>query len=208
MPIVKSSTKQKEPLKKNVVEPKNILYEVRTREEFRNWLSEHHDKEKECWLISRGKSRNEFMLWYCDMVEEALCFGWIDSLVKRVDAGVAHKISPRKKTSQWSELNKERCRRLEKLGLMTPAGRAVLPDLSEESFIINPDVLKALQNDSQTWENFQKFPPLYQRIRIDYVQRVKKNETMYESRLKNFLDKTKQNIMFGEWNDRGRLLQY
>lgn len=92
--------------------------------------------------------------------------------------------------------------------MMTPAGRAVLPDLSEESFTIDPDVLKALQNDSQVWENFQKFPPLYQRVRIDYIQRVKKNKTMYEGRLKNFLSKTKQNVLFGEWNDRGRLLKY
>lgn len=206
MSIMKSSTK--ESLKKSVAEPKNILYEVKTREEFRNWLAEHHDKKKECWLIIRGKSINEPMSWYCDIVEEALCFGWIDSIIKRIDAEVVRKISPRKRTSQWSELNKERCRRLEKLGLMTPAGQAVLPDLSEESFIIDLDVLKMLQSDPQIWENFQKFPPLYRRVRIDYIQRVKKNETMYKSRLKNFLNKTRQNIMFGEWNDNGRLLEY
>lgn len=97
MSIEKNSTRLKESLKKSVAKPKNILYEVRIREEFRNWLSEHHGKEKECWLISRGKSRSESMLWYCDTVEEALCFGWIDSIVKRIDADVAHKISPRKK---------------------------------------------------------------------------------------------------------------
>ena len=111
-----------------------------------------------------------------------------------------------KKNSPWSELNKERCRRLEKLGLMTQAGRAALP--TEGSFIIDPDVLNALQKNPQTWENFQKFPKLYQRVRIDTVQREKKKKAIYERMLKKLLKNTEKNVMFGEWNDRGRLLDY
>ena len=150
-----------------------------------------------------------FSICFLDAVEEALCFGWIDSVHKNAD-GIGHiqKMSPRKKNSPWSELNKERCRRLEKLGLMTPAGQAVLLDMSEKSFVIDPDVLKALQEDPQTWENFQKFPPLYQRVRIDTVQREKKKKVIYERMLKRLLKSTKRNIMFGEWNDRRRLLDY
>ena len=84
----------------------------------------------------------------------------------------------------------------------------MLLDMSEKSFVIDPDVLKALQEDPQTWENFQKFPPLYQRVRIDTVQREKKKKVIYERMLKRLLKSTKRNIMFGEWNDRGRLLDY
>lgn len=80
------------------------------------------------------------------------------------------------------------------MGLKTPAERAVLPYMSEKSFVIDSDVLKALREDSQTWENFQKFPPLYQRIRIDYIQRTKRHKAMYENRLKNFTEKTKHYV--------------
>ena len=187
---------------------KNILYEVKNRQAFRNWLIENHDKESECWLfLKRGVLKDETTFWYLDAVEEALCFGWIDSVHKNVPGiGLVQRLSPRKKNSTWSELNKERCRRLEKLGLMTSAGRAVLP--AENSFTIDPDVLNALQKNPQIWENFQKFPPLYQRIRIDTVQREKKKKAIYERMLKRLLESTEKNVMFGEWNDQGRLLDY
>ncbi len=187
---------------------KNVLHAVKDRQAFRKWLIENHDKESECWLLlKRGVPKDETTFWYLDAVEEALCFGCIDSVHKNVpEIGLIQRLSPRKKNSPWSELNKERCRRLEKLGLMTPAGRAVLP--AEGSFIVDPDVLNALQKNPQIWENFQKFPPLYQRVRIDTVQREKKKKTIYERMLKKLLESTEKNVMFGEWDDRGRLLDY
>lgn len=189
---------------------KNVLYEVKDRHALRKWLYENHGKETECWIfVKRGIPKDEATFWYLDAVEEALCFGWIDSIVKNVlGIGLVQKLSPRKKNSHWSELNKERCRRLEKLGLMTPAGRAVLPNMSEEGFVIDHDVLTVLQKDPQVWGNFQKFPSLYKHVRIDYIQRTKRNRMVYESRLKNFIKKTKKNIIFGEWNDQGRLINY
>lgn len=84
-------------------------------------------------------------------MEEALCFGWIDSTVKRLENGVAtQRLAPRRKHSVWSELNKERCRRMEKLGLMTDAGRAVLPNMSPSGFVIGEDILSALQANGTT----------------------------------------------------------
>lgn len=126
---------------------KNILYDVKNRQEFRKWLEENHEKETECWIfVKRGIPKDESTFWYLDAVEEALCFGWIDSVVKNMpEIGCVQRLSPRKKNSPWSELNKERCRRLEKLELMTHAGRAVLPDMSEKNFVIDSDVLKSLQ---------------------------------------------------------------
>ena len=102
------------------VKPINIL-KAKNREELRLWLENNYETQKECWVIvKRGKSQNDDTFWYIDAVEEALCFGWIDSTVKKLDTGITiQRLSPRKKGSIWSELNKERCRRMEKLGKMT-----------------------------------------------------------------------------------------
>ena len=88
---------------------------------------------------------------------------------------------------------------------MTDAGRAVLPDMSEKGFIMDEVVLSALRGDAEIWENFQKFPSLYQRVRIDTIQIKKKQPELFQSRLQKLLDNTKKGIMYGEWNDNGRL---
>ncbi len=80
-----------------------------------------------------------------------MCFGWIDSTTKKLENGItAQKFAPRKAKALWAELNKERCRRMEKLGKMTDAGRAVLPDMSERGFVIDETILTALQADKRT----------------------------------------------------------
>ncbi|MDE6355953.1 MAG: YdeI/OmpD-associated family protein [Clostridia bacterium] len=189
--------------------PKNLL-PAKNRNELRLWLTENHNKETECWVIvKRGRPQNDGTFWYIDAVEEALCFGWIDSTEKRLDNGVtAQRLAPRKKNSLWSELNKERCRRLDKSGLMTDAGRAVLPDMSPNGFVIDKDILRALQEDLVVWNNFLSFPPLYRRVRIDTIQIKKKQPELFKSRLRKFIENTKQGVMYGEWNDNGRLLDY
>ena len=189
--------------------PTNLL-EAKNRNELRLWLTENYNKEKECWVIvKRGRPQNDNTFWYIDAVEEAMCFGWIDSTTKHLENGVtAQKLAPRKKNSLWSELNKERCRRMEKLGRMTDAGRAVLPDMSPLGFLIDNEILNALQADTTVWNNFLSFPPLYQRVRIDTIPIKKKQPELYQSRLQKFIDNTRQGIMFGEWNDNGRLLDY
>ncbi|EEG56102.1 hypothetical protein CLOSTASPAR_01828 [[Clostridium] asparagiforme DSM 15981] len=92
------------------------------RDELREWLMENHDKENECWVVvRRGRPTDDETFWYIDAVEEALCFGWIDGTTKKMENGVtAQRLAPRRKRSLWSELNKERCRRMERLGKMTP----------------------------------------------------------------------------------------
>lgn len=184
----------------------NILT-VANREELRQWLLEHHDKEKECWVhVKRGRPIDDGTFWYIDAVEEALCFGWIDSTVKKLDTGITvQRLAPRRKHSIWSELNKERCRRMERLGRMTDAGRALWPDMTEKGFSIDAAILSALQADEEIWKNFNSFPPLYQRVRIDTIQIKKKNPEVFQRRLQKFLDNTKKGILYGEWNDNGRL---
>lgn len=144
------------------VKPINIL-KAKNREELRLWLENNYETQKECWVIvKRGRPQNDDTFWYIDAVEEALCFGWIDSTVKKLDNGITiQRLSPRKKGSIWSELNKERCRRMEKLGKMTQAGKKVLPDMSEKGFNIDINILEALKKDEIVWANFHKFPSLY-----------------------------------------------
>ena len=191
------------------VKPINIL-KAKNREELRLWLENNYEIQKECWVIvKRGKPQNDDTFWYIDAVEEALCFGWIDSTVKKLDTGITiQRLSPRKKGSIWSELNKERCRRMEKLGKMTQAGKKVLPDMSEKGFNIDIYILEALKKDEIVWANFHKFPSLYQRVRIDTIQIKKKNPQLFQKRLEKLIENTKKGIMYGEWNDNGRLLNY
>lgn len=105
-------------------------------------------------IVKRGKPQNDDTFWYIDAVEEALCFDWIDSIVKKFDTGITvQRLFPRKKGSIWSELNKERCRRMEKLGKITQAGKKVLSDMSEKGFNIDIDILEALRKDEIVWRN-------------------------------------------------------
>lgn len=166
--------------------------ELATRRDWRSWLEQHHDSKKEIWLV---RSTKDFS--YLDSVEEALCFGWIDGIAKKTDTALAQRFTPRKKKSHWTELNKERARKLIAREQMTEAGYAVLPDLRPESFKIPEDIFAALQSDPETWKNFQAFPDLYKRIRVGYIEEMRKDRSVFETRLENFLKKTKQNKIFG-----------
>ena len=106
---------------------RNIL-SVTCREQFREWLTAHAVEESECWVaVKRGKPVEPDSFYYIDAVEEALCFGWIDSTLKRLpDGRLVQRLSPRRKKSHWTELNKQRCQDLESRGLMTQAGRDAL----------------------------------------------------------------------------------
>lgn len=188
------------------MEPLNLL-DVTNRDQLRAWLEVHHRTEKECWVVvKRGRPVSDEVFWYINAVEEALCFGWIDSTTKRLEYGVtAQRLAPRRRGSLWSELNKERCRRLERLGRMTDAGHAGLPDLSPEGFRIDPKILHALQADPAVWEHFIQFPPLYQRVRIDTIQIKKRQPELFRSRLEKLVENTRRGVMYGEWNDNGKL---
>lgn len=176
-----------------------------TRNEFRRWLKANHDTERECWLrLKRGKPvEGEFA--YLDAVEEALCFGWIDGHLKAFEGyGTLQRFSPRAKGSSWSELNKERVRRLERLGLMTDAGRACLPAMGPRSFRIDEGIIRELK-EARLWTRFRSFPALYQRVRADNIQKVKSNPEEFRKRLDNLIEHTRKGELYGEWDDCGRL---
>jgi uncharacterized protein YdeI (YjbR/CyaY-like superfamily) len=171
---------------------------VSQRAEWRQWLSQNHATALEIWLLYPSKESGKPRILYLHAVEEALCFGWIDGIQKRYDGDhSAQRFTPRRPKSNWTELNKERARRLIASGQMTAAGQAVLPDLSPESFQFPEDILAALREDLQTWRNFQAFPPLYQRIRVAYIEEVRKQPEEFRARLAKLLHMTRQNKMFG-----------
>ena len=183
----------------------NVL-DISDRRAFRAWLAAHAAGEAECWVaVKRGRPDDSGAFFYIDAVEEALCFGWIDSTVRMIDGRTMQRFSPRKRNSPWTELNKARARRLEALGLMTDAGRAVLPALGPRSFRMDGEIEAALKA-ARAWSRFRAFPPLYRRVRtynVAFYRRI--NPEKYRRALDHLIAETKRGRMFGEWNDYGRL---
>ncbi len=181
----------------------NVL-NCKSHNEFRDWLIENHNKEKECWISCKRGKIEEGVFSYIDAVYTALCFGWIDSTYGLIDGVRMQRFSPRRKNSNWSELNKERCRWLIKNDLMMDSGYETLPDLDEQ-FKIDDDILEALKKDEEVWRNFENFPDLYKRIKIGNIQKYRSSSEDFNRMLSNFIKKTKENKMVGNWNDYGRL---
>ncbi len=184
-----------------------LKLDAMTRSSLRRWYLQHATSSRECWVqLARVSPPSPNALSYLDAVEEALCFGWIDSTVRRMDDGVTRqRFSPRRhgSTSNWSELNKARCVRLERLGLMTGAGRAALSHARR--FCVSEEIVAALRTDQKVWKNYCAFPELYRRVRIDTIQIKRKQPDVFARRLAKFIDFTRRGEMFGSWNDAGRL---
>jgi hypothetical protein len=178
-------------------------FQPKTRANWRQWLQEHHQSEPEIWLLYERATTHEKAITYLDIVEESLCFGWVDGIAKKCnDALSAQRLTPRRPKSNWTELNKERVRKLIKAGKMTDAGLKVTPDLSEV-FTLSAGLTADLQKDSIVWQNFQSFPTLYQRIRASYVEDARRDPAEYKKRLSHLLENTIKKKMFGNWDDSG-----
>ncbi len=163
---------------------------VKNRKSWRKWLEKNHSQHNEVWLIYYKKHTQKPSIPYNDSIEEALCFGWIDSIIKRIDGETyARKFTPRTNTVKWSEENKVRIRKLIRQGRMTKIGLSKInatilkkKQLSpmqklQKNFAI-PDYLKqALMKDSKVWDNFNKLAPSYQRAYIGWIDSAKKDDT-------------------------------
>lgn len=179
-------------------------FRAETREAWRDWLEQNHAIAQQVWLIFDDRPDYP-TISYLDSVEEAICFGWIDGLQKRIsDIERAQRFTPRRPRSHWTELNKERARRLIRLKLMTPAGQAKLPDLTT-SFIVAEDIIQTIQAEPEAWSHFEQFPDLYIRVRISYIEEMRRKPEEFDRRLNNFIRKTAAGKLFGNWNDGGRL---
>jgi uncharacterized protein YdeI (YjbR/CyaY-like superfamily) len=167
---------------------KNLLY-VSNRKDWRKWLARNHLKEKEIWLVYYKKHTGKDRVPYDDAVEEALCFGWVDSIVNRMDEDrYAQKFTPRKDNSKWSELNKKRVAKLEQLGLMTAHGTRKVEiakqngkwdEVIERPVFdeIHPDFQIALDQNPDAKSNFANLAQTYKKHYIMWISTAKKIET-------------------------------
>jgi len=169
-----------------------------TRRAWRSWLSKHYKTEGEIWLVYNKKETGKPRISYNDAVEEALCFNWIDSTVKKLDSErFAQRFSRRKPGSSYSQANRERLRALAAEGLVMPEVLEGLGDIATEEFEFPPDILQAISANQQAWENFQKFSDPYKRIRIAFIDGARKRPDEFQKRLRHFIRMTEQNKIFG-----------
>jgi uncharacterized protein YdeI (YjbR/CyaY-like superfamily) len=160
-----------------------LTVEVRTRRQWRAWLAKHHAASPGVWLVFYKAHTGVKSILYEDTVREALCFGWIDSLVKRLDDDrYVVKITPRKPTSKWSDINRRRWAELKTAGLLTPAGLAATP--TNNTYAPRPAIpelptyiAKALKAHSKAWEFFRELPPTCRRDFVVWVHTAKRPET-------------------------------
>lgn len=161
------------------------------RNEWRAWLSEHAKSEKEIWFVFPLKASGEESLSYNDAVEEALCFGWIDTTAGSLDEnhGV-RRFVPRKNENYYSRPNIERLLWLDARGMIRPEARKNALPFMEAPFVFPEDILEALKQDPKAWENYQKFSEPYKRIRVAYIDAARKRPEEFKKRLESFVKKT------------------
>jgi uncharacterized protein YdeI (YjbR/CyaY-like superfamily) len=171
-----------------MVEVTETLY-AKDRKFWRDWLGRHHAEKKEIWLVFYKKHVQEPCVTYDQAVEEALCFGWIDSTLKRNDDN-RHTIrfTPRKNTRLWSNLNRKRFRKMIGQGRMTKAGLdKVHPsvDINRDDALTGPGeglaipefVQEGLKAEPEAWAEFQARAPSQQRMIVGWIMNAKRPET-------------------------------
>jgi uncharacterized protein YdeI (YjbR/CyaY-like superfamily) len=173
--------------------------DVRTRAAWRSWLQRNHARKKEIWLVLHAKASGRSSVAYNDAVDEALCFGWIDSIVKKVGPDSrAQRFTPRRSGSPVSEMNKACARRLVRERRMTAAGRAALGmALRRERLVVAPDVRRALRAAPGAWTRFQRLPASYKRIRLGFIEGARGRPEIFATRLRYFVRMTAQGKRYG-----------
>lgn len=182
---------------------------VTNRKQWRAWLAKNHKTASEIWLIYYRQASGRPRLPYNAAVEEALCYGWIDSQYQAIDQDrFAQRFSPRRQNSPLSVMNKERIRRLIKAKKMTRFGleriqheidraSAQPAQTKLKAFELPDDILEALKADPIVWRNFNKFPKSYQAIRVGWIDGARKRPIEFQKRLRYFIKMTAQNKRFG-----------
>ncbi len=170
-----------------------ILY-CKDRQQWREWLSEHFESEREIWFVFPNVGSGESGVSYNDAVEEALCFGWIDGTAGTLDeAHQLRRFTPRRKGSGYSQPNIERLKWLDDQEMIHPKIRPEVESLLRMEFVFPADILKAIRSDETAWKNYCTFSESYKRIRIAYIDAARKRPAEFEKRLSNFIKKTREN---------------
>ena len=171
---------------------------VTTPKDWRDWLKKNHKTEKEIWLVYYKKGTGKPRIEYNDAVEEALCFGWIDSIVKTLDEErTVQRFSPRKPKAKYSQANIERLRTLIAQKKVVKEVAETLGNILNEEFIFPPDILKAIKADKEAWKNYQQFSDSYRRIRIAFIDGARNRPQEFKKRLRYFIEMTAKNKLIG-----------
>jgi uncharacterized protein YdeI (YjbR/CyaY-like superfamily) len=176
------------------------------RAAWHDWLTEHGGSESEVWLVYYKAASGRSGISYQESLEEALCFGWVDSIIQKIDEEkYARKFTPRNAGSKWSELNKHLVAKLVREGRMTEAGLASVEfplasaplSRPKRPVLPLPDWLKAgLIASPKAWENFQKLAPSHQRNYIGWISEAKREETR-QRRIQEAIGRLERNETLG-----------
>ncbi len=178
------------------------------RSDWRSWLEKNHETTKDAWLIFYKKHTGKPNITYDEAVEEAICFGWIDSIIKRIDdQKFARKFTPRKPTSSWAESNKKRVQKMIMQGRMTKAGLELINQAKQHGQWSQNSLLRkqisfpeyieqALRSNEKALINFNKLAPSYRRQYVGWVNSAKKEETR-RKRLAEVIGKLERNEKLG-----------
>ena len=166
------------------------------RKEWREWLRANFEIEDEIWLEYPLKKTGRKRILYNDAVEEALCFGWIDSTIKSLEKHKETSIQrfcKRRKDSTFSQPNIERLKWLFENNFIHNSIKENVSKLIQQEFFFPKDILKCLESNNIVWHNYQEFSEPYKRIRIAYIESARKRPEEFQKRLNNFINKTKEN---------------
>jgi uncharacterized protein YdeI (YjbR/CyaY-like superfamily) len=179
------------------------------RKEWSKWLAENHDSKTEIWLVYFKKGSGQSGIGYEESVEEALCFGWVDSLIKKLDEQrYARKFTPRSEDSQWSELNKQRVERMVEAGRMTEYGLRLVQAAKESGrwdevvkppkleFEVHPDFETALQSNPAALKTFSNLAPTYQKQYTGWINHARRDATR-QKRILEAIERLKKGEKLG-----------
>jgi uncharacterized protein YdeI (YjbR/CyaY-like superfamily) len=178
------------------------------RDDWREWLEKNHDTEKEVWLIFYKTHTSKPTIPYEDAVEEALCFGWIDSIIKKIDdEKFARKFTPRKTKSKWSKLNKKRVEKMITEGKMSEAGLTQIEEAKksgewfktvtrQQTLVIPPFIKEALAANKKALDNFNNLAISYKRQYIGWITNAKRKEAL-KRRLEEVIKVLEKNEKLG-----------
>jgi len=160
-----------------------ITLDVRTRADWRRWLAKHHASSAGVWVLRHKEHTGVASMAYEDLVSEALCYGWVDSLVKRVDDDrYSIKVTPRRATSKWSDLNRKRWSDLKAAGLLAAPGLVAAP--TANTYAPRPSIpelpayiAEAFKSDAKVWRFFQSLAARERRNFVVWIHTAKRPET-------------------------------
>jgi len=184
------------------------LFLAKSQKEWRDWLEKNHAVEKEIWLVYYKKHTGKPSITYLESVEEALCFGWIDGIKKRIDdEKYTHRFTLRKAKSKWSSRNITIAQRMIKENKMTPFGLAIFHRRKEYKASLNDldanhqmrlttAIEQELKNNEKAWQNFSNLTPAYQKQYVEWIMTAKKESTKHK-RLKETIKLLEKNLKLG-----------